>query len=60
MRTDPESAGQPSPSGAGAPGQPPAAGRATFQAELDRLRRPIAQWPRLGAGRSDDLGTRSN
>jgi hypothetical protein len=29
--------------------------RATFQAELDRRGRPIAQWSRLEAGRSDEL-----
>jgi hypothetical protein len=47
------------PAGA-APGLPAVADRATFQAELDRLPawpggRPIAQWSRLAAGRSDDL-----
>jgi hypothetical protein len=50
-----------------ASGLPAAVDRAIFQAELDRLRirekahtrepggRPIAQWPRLDAGRSDGL-----
>ncbi len=49
-------------------GGPPAVDRATFQAELDKLRppawtpvpewpagRPIPQWPRLAAGHADDL-----
>ena len=79
--------GQPTAGGAGPPGLPPVAGRAAFQAELDKLRvrekahtregdaiaaarppdwppvpawpggRPIAQWPRLVSGRSDDLGS---
>ncbi len=38
MKTDPDSAGQQPAGGAGAPGQPPVADRATFEAELDRLR----------------------
>jgi len=68
--------GQPTAGGAGPPGLPPVAGRAAFQAELDKLRvrekahtregdaiaaarrrLPIAQWPRLVTGRSDDLGS---
>jgi hypothetical protein len=96
MKRDPENAGQRGASPAGAPGLPPAAGRVTFQAELDRLRarekahtregdaiaaarrrlpmvevdagltltgpdgRPIAQSPRLEAGRSDNLGAGRN
>ena len=36
----------------GSPGMPAVVGRAAFQA-------PIARWPRLEAGRSDDLGTAS-
>src|SRR5690348_13158594 len=88
-----DQAGQPAASLAGpglphvaGPGLPRVADRATFQAELDKLRarekahtregairaygvrgnapaprsspgsRPIAQWSRLEAGRSDDLG----
>ena len=46
-------AGQPAAGAAGTPGLPPVADRATFQA-------PIAQWARLAAGRSDDLGTGRN
>jgi hypothetical protein len=45
-----ENAGQPAAGGAAAPGLPAVADRATF----------IAQWPRLAAGRSDDLGTGRN
>ena len=84
MTDESASLGGPPPGATSGPGLPAAVDRATFQAELDRLRVRekahtregdaiaaarrrlpmvevdaglIAQWSRLDAGRSDDLGS---
>ena len=74
MKDESANPGGPAVGATSAPSRPATVDRATFQAELDKLRvrekahtregdaiaaapggRPIAQWPRLEAGRSDDL-----
>jgi hypothetical protein len=55
MTNDAQATGRPA---GAAPGMPAVAGRATSPAPRSAPgSRPIAQWSRLQAGRSDDLGS---